>query len=324
MKTYGQLHIFIFITLGVFIFSSCKKELTNNHISTSNTDQKLERQIQSFQKKIFSNLKDGENMEVDSIRWYLESSTNYTFDNGTAKNPIIAVDSFMLMVPVSNNYATLNDVEFAYNTIVGNVTNFYLGLPTTEKQILCIAIKQTSLTENNMQLKVFTTVVYGPIESDWLFQPGQSWMYGDGLGNCNGNFLGQDAATEIERRIMLRKPQLVGTFYYTDPTDVFIDASGYGRPGAPQGNIGYCYMMFENPLWPNFHTCLPYEECNLYLTGTEHVIYTADALGGARPTILNYSFIYLDLYGSVLLNYNWYEHYGTVHYGVLHQKGLPD
>ena len=120
---------------------------------------------------------------------------------------------------------------------------------------------------------------------------------------------------------MLRKPQQIEG-YYTDLTDVYIESINYPRPGGPPGNIGFCYMFFEQPAWPNFHICLPYEECNLYLTGTEHVIYTADTSGGAKPTSMNFSFIYLvDFMGSVRLNLNWYEHFGTVQYGVLHQGG---
>ncbi len=178
-----------------------------------------------------------------------------------------------------------------------------------------------------MQLKVTSTIVYGAIVGDWLFQPGQSWKYGDGLGNCNGNYLGQDAATEIVRRISLRRAVPFGNYYYTDFRDVQIDPLDFPRPGVPPGNVGYCYLFFERGTWPNFHTCLPYDECNLYLTGTEFVIYTVDTLGGARPStdinwnLINYSFIYLDLIGTLQLNSSDYVHVGTVHYGVVHQTG---
>ncbi len=58
-------------------------------------------------------------------------------------------------------------------------------------------------------------------------------MYSDGLGNCNGNYLGQDAATEIERRIMLRRPVPVGNYYYIDEISLPIDARDYWKGGGP-------------------------------------------------------------------------------------------
>lgn len=83
-------------------------------------------------------------------------------------------------------------------------------------------------------------------------------------------------------------------------------------------------MFCENFTWPNFHLCLPYDECNLYLIGTEHVVYTDDENGGARPANGGYSFISLELYGSLALNSTFYVHYGIAHYGVLHQNGQSE
>ncbi len=323
MKTLRQLQTVIFLTLGILFFFSCKKEQTTKIESISSADLKLERQIKTFQKKIQSNLKDSEVMEVDSIRWYLESSSNYAFGNASAENESIAMDSLFITIPISENFAALVDVESVYNTIVYDVSAFFYGLPYTEKAILCIAVEEVSQTDDSLQLKVTTIAVHGPIVGEWLFEQGQSWMYGDGLGNCNGNYLGQDAATEIERRIMLRRPVPVGNYYYTDITSVFIDARFFGKGIGPT-NVGYSWMFLENSTWPNFHACLPYDECNLYLLGTEHVIYTDDENGGAKPTTGNFSLISIDLDGSVALNTTFYVHYGFVYYGIAHQTGQEE
>ncbi len=144
MKKYRHLHLLIMIALIAFCLPGCKKEATNTRTPISAADQKLERQIQSFKQKIFSNLKDGETMEADSIRWYLEASANYTLGDACAKNESIAIDSFMLNIPISQNYTSLNDVELAFNTISEKVTDFSYGIPSVDKQTLCIAIKETS------------------------------------------------------------------------------------------------------------------------------------------------------------------------------------
>ena len=60
-------------------------------------------------------------MTVDSVRWYLEACSNYTLGDATAKSPFIANDSFILKIPVSQNYSLINDVGLAYNTINENV-----------------------------------------------------------------------------------------------------------------------------------------------------------------------------------------------------------
>lgn len=323
------IHLMIALGLNIFCLPGCKKECTNNFVNISAADQKLEQQIRSFQQKIYSNLKNGETMTVDSVRWYLEACSNYTLGDATAKSPFIANDSFILKVPVNQNHSLINDVGLAYNTINENVMLFANSIRSNDKQTLFIAVKTKSLTDDTLKLKVTSTVLYGSIVNDWSFQSGQNWKYGDWLGNCSGNFLGQDAATEIQRRIMLRRPVPVGNYYYLDLTDVQIDALNYPVPGEPPSNYGYCYMFFEDSTLPNFHTCLPYTECNLYLSGTEHVIYTADTLGGARPTTLNwnfenFSFISLDLAGGLLLNSTYYFHHGTVHYGTLHQSGFEE
>jgi hypothetical protein len=323
-KTYRYSHFLIFITLSFFLLPGCKKESTNARVPVTAADVKLERLIQSFKKKITSNLKDGELLGVDSIRWYLEAGANFDMGNASVKKENMAIDSFLLRIPINQNYTTLNNVEIAYNSIYENVTTFSNTIPSADKQVIYVSVQQTSQTDDTLQLKVTSAIVYDFIITSGLFQPGQDWKYGDWLGNCSGNYQGQDAATEIQRRIMLRKPVPIGSYYYLDPIDVNIEALDYPYPGAPQTNTGYCYMFFENSVWPNFHICLPYTECNFYLQGTEHVIYTDDSNGGAKPTTLNYSFISLDLYGGLLLNSTYYYHYGTVHYGTLHQKGIQE
>jgi hypothetical protein len=146
---------------------------------------------------------------------------------------------------------------------------------------------------------------------------------------CNYQFYGKDAASEITRRVMCRKPVPVGNYYYTQtygwhsvPTSVPVN------PNAPPSNYIYYYLYYNTTTLPDPHICLQYEPCdelNFYLLGAEHLAYSTFAQGGFREP--GFDFTACDIYdrwhphiGTNIIDW-WHE--ATFFYGILHQSSNP-
>lgn len=313
---------FFLILIILLVFLSCKKEKKTELLKSkqmSEQDFKIERQILSFKNKMESLLKTSDSLCIDSTMWYLEITSNYTYGDATAHNENVSVDSAFISIPVTGGMISMDDIDVAYEDLIDSVRVHYYSIDTAEKHLLSVKVDQESLSSSILVVQVTSTVVSGSYSGNFTFQPWDNWMYGAGLGMCNGQYLGQDAATEIARRIMLRKAVPAGYYYY-EPyalNPVYINAEFYPISGIPPSNSFSHYMWWEKESLPNFHLCIPYDELNFYLTGTEHVIYNIE-----KP--VGYSFMdieYLD--GSLILNSDVWVHYGEVKYGILHQSNLP-
>jgi hypothetical protein len=263
-------------------------------------------------------LKFGEIMSVDSAIWYLECTSNYTYGDATARMEDVSKDSSFITIPVGNGYVNFEDIEIAYNRMIDSIRNHYYSLNVSEKQLLLVRVDKISDNSSGVDLRITSTIVYGGIIL-YGFGPTDFWWAWDGVGKCNGYTGGQgkDAATEIQRRIMLRKGVQPGNWYYTDPICVDLYADFYPIPGVPPSNSCSHYMWWEKESLPDFHFCLNPDELNFYLLGTEYVIYDIE-----RPA--GYSFVELtDMYGTLILNSDIWIHYGLATYGILHQSGDP-
>jgi hypothetical protein len=285
----------------------------------SEQDLKFENQILAFKIRMTSSFKSTDSISVDSTIWYLELTANYTYGNGTAENENVAVDTTFIEIPVANEEICMDDVNDAYNDLIDSVRIHYYSIDSVEKHLLSVQVRQVSLTEEILNLKIISTIVFGPYTGNFTFQPWENWWYGMGLGMCNNQNQGMDAASEIARRIMLRKEVPVGYFYYEPYSlnPVMICADFYPVPGIPPSNFGSHYMWWEDSNLQNFHLCIPYNELNFYLTGTEYVIYNIEKPAG-------YSFMSVsELEGSLILNSTIWVHFGEVNYGILHQSNQP-
>lgn len=307
----------------VFVLSSCKKEadLKVQQLSTlSDRDARIGRLVSEFKVRMSSELKSSDSLSVDSTLWYIEITANYTYGNATVKNESVSVDSSFHSVPVNNGMISMEDINTTYADIIDAVRSHYYSVQSSEKHLLAVIVKQEELTSGELTVKVLSTVVSGPYTGNFTFQPWENWMYGMGLGMCDGSFQGRDAASEIARRIMLRKAVPTGYYYYEPyPNNpVYISADYYPVPNVPASNICSHYMWWEDSNLPDFHLCIPSNELNFYLTGTEHVIYNIELPAGG------YSFMnILYLEGSLILNTTRWVHYGEVNYGILHISNDP-
>lgn len=303
--------------------SACKKEvdLKVQQLSTlSDRDSQIGRLVSDFKVRMSSDLKSSDSLSVDSTLWYIEITANYTYGDATVRNETVSIDSSTHYVSVKNGMISMDDISDVYSDIIDTVRSHYYGVQSSEKHLLAVIVKQQELSSEELTVRVFSTVVSGPYTGNFSFQPWENWMYGMGLGMCDGSCQGRDAASEIARRIMLRKAVPSGYYYYEPyPNNpVSINADNYPIPNLPPSNICSHYMWWEDSNLPDFHYCIPANELNFYLTGTEYVIYNIELPPGG------YSFMNIAyLEGSLILNTTRWVHYGEINYGILHISPDP-
>jgi len=266
-------------------------------------------------------LKSGDSISIDSTIWYLEISANYTYGDATKHNQDVYTNSELISIPTSQGMVSVADENNAYTSMIDGISTFFYSINSSEKYLLAVKVSMVSLSPQYLTINVITTIVGGPFGGNFTFQPWDNWMYGNGEGMCNGTQLGKDAATEIQRRVMLRKAVPAGNYYY-EPyplNPVVINADFYPVPQAPPSNSCSHYMWWEKESLTNppFHLCIPYTELNFYLSGTEYVIYHLEKpVGNDFINLLNMG-------GSLILNSDIWVHYGEVNYGILHQSSDP-
>lgn len=152
-------------------------------------------------------------------------------------------------------------------------------------------------------------------------------------GICSGPNIGsypdRDLATEIQRKIMNCKGVPIGNVYYSPTTERDIIGVEWPDPDYTGGfqyiNYRSHYVYYNLEGYPGYQDCVPPADCNYYLNGTKHVIYTSENATnhGLRPD--GYVFILLsDFHGEVFLSVPGETmHMGVVQYGVLHISPNP-
>jgi len=341
---------FIFRTIGIlivillFLMTNCKKDqhvgVQNQKVSISDEDLKLSRIIENFKEKGKSHLKDDERMSVDSALWYLEATANYTYGDGSREIEEMTTDSSIIRLQKINDSIELNEVYTKYELMIDSIRQYYQSISESEKQLIAVNVEPISITSTELTCKVkytFATGNFPTIECN--FNSSDGWepfgaLYNIG-GICSGPNTGQypdkDAASEIQRKIMLCKGVPIGNCYYDPVIELEIHGSEWSDPNYMGGldSINYTshYVYYNLEGYPGYEDCIPPDDCNYYLNGTKHVIYTSENASnpGLRPD--GYSFILLrDFIGDVCVCIpGWTEHWGYVQYGVLHvSPHLPD
>jgi hypothetical protein len=142
-----------------------------------------------------SSLKTNDSLSIDSSIWYLEITANYTYGNASEHNENISEDSALLTIPVSNCMISMDDINTVYEDMIDSVRFHFYSVADSVKHLLSVAVKQESLISAELTIKVTSTVISGPYTGNFTFQPWENWYYGAGLGMCNGQYQGQDAAS---------------------------------------------------------------------------------------------------------------------------------
>jgi len=243
--------------------------------------------------------KSGEEMCVDSVKWYLDAVFNFTYAFTEESFTSFRTDTFLIVINKADEQINLEDVFSALEELKEKTLDIYNVTEGEQKELYVSYMKISSSTENEVVLVVTVTIgarnnSTPPGFSEWgPFEEGEDWMYGEKLGDCNGNYQWEkDAATEIEDatntyRYKYIQDQGTGWYaYYTEPS-VEVPVTVYGNVPSYQAllrnpgdviidNYRDYLLMYQRKDLPNglvVETCIPWEDMNFYYHGTHKVIY---------------------------------------------------
>jgi hypothetical protein len=215
------------IATNLFIYS-CQKENITDKKSDKQSEQTLKNspiinRIIDFRNKVDAIRENpsfksgGEPMEIDTVIWYLEAISNYTYSNAGFDFDQKLTDSSFVSVPITNGLVLLTDFQTTYDQIIGILSDYNESIPTIDKQFLVADVSLNETTANNVIFKV--TYSFGTKDASTVTNE-YSWYWGWALGRCDGSGQGsgQDAADIIS---LLANDEInipSGTAFYVNVT----------------------------------------------------------------------------------------------------------
>ena len=285
MKKHALTIILFLVSFSLF-FVSCKKEKdtpgNNNQAFASVMPQSdYIASLIEFRNKIDAgNLKTGETITISEAVGLMEGTLNLEYGSASYAFENAYRTSFDVEVEL-NNSGTIDVTEAIskYDDALDQIKSFYGTISASQKQLIGVdAILKETLAQKI--IVTFKPSVGTPPIGVMNFGSTDYWEWGFGNGKCGGYenpvYMGRDAATEIEKKVLARKGVPTGGYVYIDfwsPTfDILADQYLNPNDLTPGDNIRD-YLMYGN--WdnlPNFNTCISPSDMNFYLTGTESVI----------------------------------------------------
>jgi len=321
------------VILLITLFIGCKKnQTTENPRDKSNPIdlQKIESLVKYCANRVNSPLKTTDSIPVDSLQYYLEATSNYTYGIASAHGELQKIDSNFFKVPCFNNKIAMTDVNSVYTILIDSVRASFRRIQDQNKNLVVVTTSPATVQSNKALFKVTSIILYGNNYQVGLFDTIDFWNYGrgqNGYGGKCGPYSGQgnpylDAAKMIQNRVMLRKGLSYG--YYIGPYyNVPLSPTDYPNPNHT-GSIEYFsfYLFINAPGYSDYHECIRPYEINWYLFGAEHICYTDNNVTnhGARPP--NTDFINITLIGDLWIATGDILHYGTAYYGTYISGGL--
>ena len=329
MKT--TLKLFSLLLLVVMIVVSCQKNKSSETASAKSGSPdlaKIESLVKYCTNRVIHGLKTNDSIPIDSITFYLNATSNYTYGISSAHGDSQKIDTNYFTVPCKNKRAALIDVDSIYTILISSIRTAYYTIQNTNKDLLYVQVTSINQQSDKIQIQVVSNIVYGNNSQMFMFDTTDYWVY-KGANDCTGGkcgpYSGQgnpclDAAKMIQRSVMLRKGLPVGC--YVEPfQDIYLNNNQYPNPNW-NGNwtyYNYFYsLFFENSSnYPLFHSCLMPYEMNRYLQYAEYCVYTSNTQpSGAKPDLL--SFMSIELNGDLIVGgggtkevtWGW-SHYGT-------------
>lgn len=337
MKTIHVFTSLVFIFSGLLISCSKEEQGKDNSLIPAN-DLKLARMIQNFKARGESHLKSGEEMSVDSALWYLSSTVNFTYGDGSRDFTEFWKDTSYLSLPVNNGKISESEIYNKYIEIVDNLRSQYQASSKENKQLISATICALELAPTQLQCQVIATFAYGnPYYGLFDFNDIDYWGYWwlDVPGICEGpnsnTNLTSDAAEQSQKKILLAKGALpVGAWIEELPNN-----EGYKpinnpldypiNTGVPYSNNRYSHLYWQSTQYtnPGPVTCIPPADLNFYLIKTKELVFSDTDHYGIRP--VGTSFVDIDMWGykDILSSYPFvlYMHRALVHYGIVHFSG---
>jgi hypothetical protein len=341
MKTTNLLIFSSLAFIALFLLFGCNKTPKESVTKTTNTSlsgKDVKNIILAFKQRMNSHLKETDSIPVDSVEWYLISLANYTYGDASAKGEFQSVDSAFISISLSNGHVEISEMDNKYDDLIEILRTHFNSIENEEKQFLAVDVKTVAKTSNQIDLKITSFVQFGSFSNAYLtFGENDWWKWwnidGNNGGYCAGIYyledLTSDAAIQITNKVMLRRAVPTSDYCYVAPfTSIWLWPQDYPNPNH-SGEYNYYrdYMFWNVSPEPDFHPCLCPAEMNFYLTGAEHIVYTADDDPndpGAKPSGL--SFMSIQLNGDAEFwpnNDSYYLHDGYAYYGTLIKRSGP-
>lgn len=329
MKTI--LKLLSILTLAVVLILSCKKNQpseANKEQSGPSEMQKIESLVKYCTNRVIHSLKTNDSIPIDSVSFYLESTSNYTYGISSAHGDSQKIDTNCFTVPCKNKKAALTDVDSIYTTMIDSIRASYYTIQNLNKNLLYVQVNIINQQSNKINVQAVSNIIYGNNIQIGLFDTTDYWTW-MGAYNCSGGKCGpyagqgdpcKDAAKMIQNRVMLRKGLPIGC-YIPPFIDVYLTNNLFPNPNW-NGNwtyYNYFYSLFfkNSSSYPLFHSCLMPYEMNRYLQYAEYCVYTSNTQpSGAKPD--GFTFISIELNGDLIVGSGGTAEvtWGWSHYGI--------
>jgi hypothetical protein len=277
-----------------FVFISCQKdkaEIKDESIKSDAT--KTTKQLLAFKQNLQS--KSGETMAADSAEWYLEGLLNFEQANNSHIFGDVDFYHDTLTVTVTDGQISLDELNILYTTIDAwaETIQQQSGNEDYTYDIVDLNLETTG-HKSGMQNLVVTLSggVLGIGLNYYPFGPTDYWYWGYDLGKCGdylGQYVGRDAASELQRKFM--NPIAVpGAGYYIDVETISVIGgfdSEFEDPDNPYGD----YMLFaQSGIGPEpvIDYCISPDEMNYYLSKFDFIRDTKKPLTKQYKTVYVY------------------------------------
>ncbi len=320
-----MLKLFSVVFLLIILVIGCNKNKTTTEEKANPVNiQKIESVVKYCTDRVQNSLKTTDSIPVDSVVYYLEATSNYSYGIASAHGDSQKTDSSFFTVQFDHNKAAIEDVRAAYGLMMDSIRASYYLLSCVNKNLVSVHVSLVGKDEGLIMLKAVSVIIYGNNSSFGTFDTTDYWIY-RGADQCYGGKCGPyagtgdpclDAARKIQNSIMLRKGTSQGC--YVPPfTTVQLYPTYFPNPWFQGTNYNYFrYLFFYNsPGWGNYHSCLMPFEMNRFLGYAEYCVFTEDTQpSGARPG--GFSFINIELKGDLSVGGGTEVHKGKAHYGI--------
>ncbi len=125
MKTISKLILLSMILVA--IFSACKKNDQSKTHENSKVDiSLLESKVKYCTQRVHNTLKTNDSIPVDSLKFYLEAASNYTYGIASAQGEMQKIDSNFFTVSCKKKKIALTEVEQVYDALIDSIrVSFY-------------------------------------------------------------------------------------------------------------------------------------------------------------------------------------------------------
>lgn len=299
------LSMIVAVVALALMLHACTKENPSpagkQQVELSADDLKISQAIQAFKTKMDyqkdnPGYKSGETMSVDSARWYLDAVFNYSYAYTEESFETFNSGTFQITLEKNGQRIDFNEICLAFDDLKQQTLLIYYDTEGDEKELYVSNMVVTEETEATVVIEVTATIGSKTNETppefgQWgPFVEGDDWMYGEKLGDCDGNYQWfLDAAIKIQNAINTYRYKYIkdegpGWYaYYTQPAKQ-ISTSVYDSPqnqilfrnpnDATIDNDRDFYLLYQEDM-PNhpLEPCVVWEDMNFYYHGTRKVIY---------------------------------------------------